>query len=147
MPRPGGFGRSFRRAAHLWSIARSGAKVLRSSGLHRRLTPLVAAKLLCELPKRPKGALAPVHLHALADPLRPAIVDGEARLSYGEYEQRINRLTHGLAALGIAPGDRVAALLFNSHETLELGAALSALGCMSVQVGVRGKAAEVAYVL
>ena len=45
-----------------------------------------------------RGGLAIVHLHAVADPLRPALVCGETRLNYGELEERINRLTHGLRA-------------------------------------------------
>jgi fatty-acyl-CoA synthase len=94
-----------------------------------------------------KGGAALIHLHALTDPLRPAVVDGDVRLNYGELEARVNRLTHGLRALGMGPGERIAAFLYNGHEYLELTAALNALGGASVNVGYRLKAAEVAYIL
>src|SRR6185312_3849621 len=94
-----------------------------------------------------KGGAAIIHLHALTDPLRPALVDGDVRLNYGELEERVNRLTHGLRALGMGPGERIAAFLYNAHEYLELSAALQLLGGASVNVGYRLKAGEVAYIL
>jgi fatty-acyl-CoA synthase len=59
----------------------------------------------------------------------------------------VNRLTHGLRALGLGPGERIAAFLYNGHEYLELTAALNAVGGASVNVGYRLKAGEVAYIL
>src|SRR5581483_5467142 len=109
-------GKRLERARKLMGIARSGAKVFRNVGLKNSLTPSVALQLARELPKRRKGALAVIHLHSLADPLRPAIVCGETRLSYGEFEARIHRLTHALRSIGIGPGERIGALLYNSHE-------------------------------
>jgi fatty-acyl-CoA synthase len=142
-----GLGKRLERARKLVDIARSGAKVFRNVGLKNSLTPSVALQLARELPKRRKGALAVIHLHALADPLRPAIVCGETRLSYGEFEARIHRLTHALRTLGISSGERIGAFLHNSHEHLELNAALAAVGGVSVQIGYRLKGAEVAYLL
>ena len=89
------------------------------------------------------------HPPARARPIRcaRAVVDGDVRLNYGELEERVNRLTHGLRALGIGPGERIAAFLHNGHEYLELTAALNAVGGVSVQIGYRLKAGEVAYIL
>ena len=69
------------------------------------------------------------------------------RLNYGELEERVNRLTHGLRALGVGPGERIGAFLYNGHEYLELTAALNGVGGASVNIGYRLKAGEVAYIL
>lgn len=42
------------------------------------------------------------------------------RCSWGELAQRMNRIAYGLHALGFAPGDRVAILLENSIEMVEV---------------------------
>ena len=148
-------------------MARDGAQVFRSTGLLRELNPLVGLKLLRDLPKGRRGSLAVIHLHALADAVRPALVSlprpgaptkvggaegavsgqTEMRLSYGELEERVNRLSHVLLKLGIQPGDRLGALLFNGHEYIELNAAMSAVAGVAVQIGYRSKGAEVAYLL
>ena len=51
---------------------------------------------------------------------RTAVVDGEVRLTYAELGARSRALTGLLAALGVGPGDLVAALCTNSHVMLEL---------------------------
>ncbi len=128
-----------------------GAVLFRRTGLSQAFSPRVALNLARDARKGRKGTLAVVHLHALADPLRPAVVsipgDGqpEQRLSYGELEARIHRLTHGLRALGLGPGERIGAFLHNGHEYLELSAALGVVGGTNVQIGYRLKGAEVAY--
>ena len=131
-------------------MARSGARIFRNAGFSETLGPRVMmalARTARDSLRGIKGASAVVHLHALADPLRPAVVDGDVRLDYGELEARVNRLTHGLRALGMGPGERIGAFLFNGHESLELNAALAALGGQSVQIGYRLKPPEVAYIL
>ena len=137
----------FQQAARM---ARSGARIFKNAGFVEKLSArqLVAiAKTARDARRGIKGGAAIIHLHALTDPLRPALVDGDVRLSYGELEERVNRLTHGLRALGMGPGERVAAFLYNGHEYLELAAALQLLGGASVNVGYRLKAGEVAYIL
>jgi fatty-acyl-CoA synthase len=131
-------------------LARSGARIFKNAGFSETLGPkqlLAIAKTARDARRGIKGGAAIIHLHALTDPLRPALVDGEVRLSYGELEERVNRLSHGLRALGIGRGERIAAFLYNGHEYLELAAALNAVGGASVNVGYRLKAGEVAYIL
>ena len=111
------------------------------------LGPLSAFKLARDLRRGRRGVLAIVHLHAITDPLRPAIVSGDVRYNYREFESRINRLTHSLTKIGVGPGERLALFLNNGAEFLELSAAAAALGAVTVQVGTRLKAAEVAHVL
>ncbi|MDB4970679.1 MAG: AMP-dependent ligase [Myxococcales bacterium] len=131
-------------------MARSGARIFKNAGFSETFgarTVIALAQAARDARRGIKGGSAIIHLHALTDPLRPALVDGDVRLSYGELEERTNRLTHGLRALGVGPGERVGAFLFNGHEYLELSAALNVVGGQSVQIGYRLKAGEVAYIL
>ncbi|MGZ3406957.1 MAG: AMP-binding protein, partial [Polyangia bacterium] len=139
-----------RRLQQAARMARSGARIFKNAGFAETIGPkslIALAKTARDARKGIKGGAAIIHLHALTDPLRPALVDGEVRINYGELEERVNRLTHGLRALGIGPGERIAAFLHNGHEYLELTAALNAVGGASVNVGYRLKPLEVAYIL
>ena len=89
-----------------------------------------------------------LHLHALTDPLRPALVVRRvARSTTASSRSAINRLTHGLRALGVGPGERVAAFLHNGHEYLELtrGARVARRRQRADRLSAQG--AEVAYIL
>ena len=46
------------------------------------------------------------------------IVDGDVRLTYREFAERADRLSNALTQLGVARGERVAWLGYNSHELL-----------------------------
>jgi fatty-acyl-CoA synthase len=140
----------FSRLRHRFETARSALRMLKSTGLNETISPKTIATMFQvarDSRRGMKGAAALIHMHALSDPLRPALVSGDVRLNYGELQARVYQLTHGLRALGIGPGQRIAAFLFNGHEQLELGAALQVLGGQSVQIGYRLKAQEVAYIL
>ncbi|GAA1943579.1 (2,3-dihydroxybenzoyl)adenylate synthase [Kitasatospora viridis] len=69
---------------------------------------------------------------ALARPTATAVVDGERRWSYRELDERADRLAAGLAALGIAPEERVLVHLPNTAEFLALSFALFRLGAVPV---------------
>ena len=56
---------------------------------------------------------------ALLYPDKLAIVDGERRFTYREYQERVNQLSHALLELGVAADDRVCILSPNSHFFLE----------------------------
>ena len=75
-------------------------------------------------------------------PDRNAIHFQGVDLSYAELWARIARATAGLAALGIARGDRVAILAYNCPEILVLLLALARLGAMMVPLNWRLTAAE-----
>jgi fatty-acyl-CoA synthase len=47
------------------------------------------------------------------------VVTGERRLTYHEFGERVERLAFGLLSEGLAQGDRVAFLSFNTNELLE----------------------------
>ncbi|WP_017578196.1 non-ribosomal peptide synthetase [Nocardiopsis kunsanensis] len=48
---------------------------------------------------------------AMSDPGGPALTDGAQTLSFGELDQRVNRLARHLAGSGVGPGTRVATVL------------------------------------
>jgi long-chain acyl-CoA synthetase len=75
-------------------------------------------------------------------PHRPAVVDGERRVTYGELAARVDRLAKLLTARGFVPGDRLAFHLLNSLEMVELIFACCRLGVVAVPLNTRYAAAE-----
>jgi 2-furoate---CoA ligase len=53
-------------------------------------------------------------------PEREAVVDGEDRLTYAALRERAARVATALKQLGLARGERLAAVLRNRRETVEL---------------------------
>jgi fatty-acyl-CoA synthase len=80
-------------------------------------------------------------------PARTAVVHANRRYSYRELAGRSWRLANALRSAGLAKGDRVAALLFNSPAMLEAHFAVPAAGGILVAVNNRLSAAEVGYIL
>ena len=80
-------------------------------------------------------------------PDRPAIVDGDRRLTYAELNAWVNRVAHGLADLGYTRGDALALASGNSAEFLVTYYACAKLGVVCVPVNLGWRAEEVAYVL
>jgi fatty-acyl-CoA synthase len=78
---------------------------------------------------------------------RVAIIDGDRRYTYREFRDRATRLAGALAAAGITPGDRVAALCTNSHVMLELHNGVPWAGAVLVPLNIRLSVAEMVYVL
>jgi fatty-acyl-CoA synthase len=78
---------------------------------------------------------------------RTAVIDGALRLTYGELAERVGRGVSALAADGVGPGDRVAALCANSHVMLELHNAVPARGAVLVPINIRLSADEIVYIL
>lgn len=70
--------------------------------------------------------------HALYRPDHLAVVYGENRFTYAEFNCRVNRLAHGLRREGIAKGDKVATILPNSLELLEIYWAIAKIGAVVV---------------
>ena len=94
--------------------------------------------------------------HTLADLLRRtaartpnklAIVCGATRWTWAEFHALTDRLAAGLAAEGVATGDRVAVLARNSHGFAALRFALARLGAVLVPVNFMLNADEAGYIL
>jgi acyl-CoA synthetase (AMP-forming)/AMP-acid ligase II len=58
--------------------------------------------------------------HARYFPDRPAVVVGDVRRSWGEFDRNISRVANALLARGIGRGERVAVLMGNRADTLEV---------------------------
>ncbi|MEZ5657894.1 MAG: acyl-CoA synthetase [Burkholderiaceae bacterium] len=80
-------------------------------------------------------------------PNKTAIVCGHTQWSYAEFDGICNRLANGLAAQGVAAGDRVAVLSRNSHAFAALRFALARLGAVLVPINFMLNAREIAYIL
>jgi crotonobetaine/carnitine-CoA ligase len=59
---------------------------------------------------------------------------GGVRLTFGAFNREVNRVAHGLAAIGVGHGDPVAIMLPNSLEFLLASYALKKLGAVEVAV-------------
>ena len=57
-----------------------------------------------------------LRLAARRAPRKTAVIAGDRRLDFAEYDRLANRFANFLIAAGVGPGDRVASLLFNSPE-------------------------------
>lgn len=78
---------------------------------------------------------------------REALVCGERRFTYREFANRLERLHGALGGLGLRPGDRVAILLFNSIEFVELYCGVPMAGLVQVPLNFRWAEPELAYAL
>jgi fatty-acyl-CoA synthase len=80
-------------------------------------------------------------------PNKTAIVDGNRRYTYRQFQERVNQLAHALLALGIGKGDRVCILSPNSHFFLESYYGVTQIGAILVPLNFRLVAAEHEYII
>jgi long-chain acyl-CoA synthetase len=80
-------------------------------------------------------------------PDKEAVVCGTTRYTYREIGERINRLSTGLAKMGIGKGDRVAILSLNCHRYLELYYGVPQLGAVVVPLNFRVPPSELKYII
>lgn len=80
-------------------------------------------------------------------PRRTATVFGERRRTWSETANRVARLAGGIAAMGVAPGERVMVLASNSDRYIESVFAVLWAGCVVVPANTRWAQAEHAYAL
>ncbi len=80
-------------------------------------------------------------------PTKTAIVDGELRFTYAEYQSRVNQLSHSLLECGIGQGDRVCILSPNSHFFLESFYATSQIGAILVPLNYRLTSADHQFII
>ena len=88
-----------------------------------------------------------LHRAAYMYPDNVAVVHGKRRYSYRDLAERSWRLANALRSAGLAKGDRVATLLFNSPAMLEAHFGVPAAGGILVAVNNRLSGAEVGYIL
>ena len=80
-------------------------------------------------------------------PDKTAVVHGDRRYTYRQFEERVNRLASGLRAEGLQKHDRVAFLCPNIPAMLEAHFAVPAAGGILVAINTRLNAEEIGYIL
>ncbi len=80
-------------------------------------------------------------------PNHTAWISGGRSYSYAEANSRINRVASALLQEGVAKGDRVAVLLYNGNEFLEIFFACAKIGAIFVPINFRLTPPEAAYIL
>lgn len=78
---------------------------------------------------------------------RIAIIDGDNRITYAEFDRRTDQFARALRELGVRQGDRVAVLMVNSAALLETMFATAKLGAVFVPINFRLAPPEVSYLL
>lgn len=86
--------------------------------------------------------------NAAKDPQRVAIVAvDESTTTFGELLARVNALSNSLQALGLEPGQSVAAMLPNSRESFEVYLAILQIGVYLTPINYHLVGPEIAYIL
>jgi fatty-acyl-CoA synthase len=76
---------------------------------------------------------------------REAVIDGDLRLTYAQFGERVDRWSAALAKLGVRQGDRVGTIAPNSHQHLEQFYAVPQLGAALVPMNYRLTADDFVY--
>ena len=78
---------------------------------------------------------------------RLAVVDGDLRLTYEQFFERVDRWSAALQGLGVQQGDRVATIAPNTHAQLEAFYAVPQLGGVLVPLNYRLTADDFVYMI
>ena len=84
---------------------------------------------------------------AARHPNRIAIIDGDTRLTFAEFEACVERTARAIAAAGIGTGERVALLSHNCWQFAVLAFATARRGVVLVPINFMLGATEIAYLL
>ncbi len=88
-----------------------------------------------------------IHEVALKHPKQTAIIQGDRKITYKEFDDRINALAHLLKKLGVEKGDHVAILLYNCPEYFEIYNACYRIGAAAVGINYRYQPPEILYII
>jgi long-chain acyl-CoA synthetase len=80
-------------------------------------------------------------------PEKTCVVQDDLRLTFGQMEERANRLARALIEMGVNPGDRVAILQTNCYQFCEMLYAVGKVGGIFVNLNFRLRGEEVTYIL
>jgi len=86
-------------------------------------------------------------LNAKKYPDTIALKDSQRSFTYPEVNRRVNRLAHSLMGLGLEKGDKVAVLLENSIEIVEVYLATAKTGLIIVPINFRLVGPEIEYIV
>ena len=96
---------------------------------------------------RQQSLSAMLRRSALRHGNRTAIICGETRWSYAEFDRVVDGLAAGLRQLGLHPGDRVAVLARNSHAFMALRFAIARADAVVVPINFMLNAEDVGFIL
>lgn len=85
--------------------------------------------------------------NAATQPDAEAVVFESTRLTFGQLDERVNRLASGLVTVGVRKGQHVAILLENCHQYMEVYYAVSKAGMVAVPLNWRLSEKELVYVV
>jgi acyl-CoA synthetase (AMP-forming)/AMP-acid ligase II len=80
-------------------------------------------------------------------PDKEALVYGDTRLNYRQFNARINRLAHALMDVGVKKGDKVSILAYNCNQFMETYFALAKIGGVAVPINFRLHPQEMTYIV
>ena len=84
---------------------------------------------------------------ALRFPDKEAIIDGETRLTFAQFDERVDRMAAAMAAAGLKKGDALALLSHNCWQYPTIAFATARLGVILVPINFMLGAGEIAYIL
>lgn len=87
------------------------------------------------------------HMHAITMRGKPALIDEQGTLTWGELDHEANCVARGLARAGVAPGDKVALLLRNSREVVLTMLATQKLGVVCCPLNTWAKPKELTAIV
>lgn len=119
-----------RQSGLLWSLTRPGLVEL--------------AKVFTSASQNPSKIY---RVHARNSPTKPALIWRDRTITWAELDDRIDRLSAGLARRGIGRKQSVVSMMKNRPEHIELGAAAARGGAAAVSVSWRSTAKELTYLL
>ncbi|NQV55530.1 MAG: AMP-binding protein [Rhodospirillales bacterium] len=76
-----------------------------------------------------------------------ALIFGDQRMNWSQLDRRVNRLANGLIGRGLRPGDRVAYILSNCTQLVEMYFAVAKAGGISVGIMPRSVGREISYIV
>jgi acyl-CoA synthetase (AMP-forming)/AMP-acid ligase II len=88
-----------------------------------------------------------LRMNSWKSPDRVAVVFEDKRLTYDELNRRANKVAHAMLSIGVKRQDKVALLMHNNLEFIEMYNGLARIGAVSVPVNFRLVDSELCYVV
>jgi len=115
--------------------------------INRTITGVRKAEVTAENYSYPLLIRQLLHSVLSTDRDQEIVYRDRVRLTYAQWHQRLKRLANALTGLGVAPGETVAMLDWDSHRYLEAYFAVPMMGAVLQTVNVRLTPEEIRYTL
>ena len=104
--------------------------------------------ILKELSRYPIGTYADIiYRNALLYPNREAFIYGKERITFSEFNSRVNSIVHALQAMGVKKGEVIGVVSWNCLEYLDVYGAAMKGGYIISPINVRLKSEELEYMI